>query len=176
MVSYRKLTDKEITADLFKSFIRRQVVTNCLRKENGKWVEKYTPFIDDWSADEYVVLTECLKNTVKTGGFVYGAFVNGELKGFVSVESKPIGSRLQYMDLSSLHVSRDMRGQGIGRELFLAAKNFAKERNAEKLYISSHSAVETQAFYKAMGCKDAEEVNAEHIKKEPFDRQLECDV
>jgi len=80
------------------------------------------------------------------------------------------------MDLSSIHVSQDMRGQGIGRELFSVAKRFARERKAKKLYISAHSAVESQAFYRAMGCREAEEYNLKHVEKEPYDCQLECDL
>lgn len=80
------------------------------------------------------------------------------------------------MDLSSIHVSQDARRQGIGRELFSAAKRFAKERNAKKLYISAHSAIETQEFYYSMGCTDAAEHNTAHVEREPFDCQLECKV
>lgn len=176
MVQYRELNADEIDRRLFRVFQRRQVVTDCWRKEDGKWVVKSDPFIDDWGEKDYEVLTACLKNTAATGGLVYGAFADGELKGFVSVEGAPIGSRLQYMDLSSIHVSQDMRGQGVGRELFSAAKRFAREKKAEKLYISAHSAVESQAFYKAMGCTEAEEYNAEHVEREPYDCQLECGV
>ncbi len=43
-----------------------------------------------------------------------------------------------------------------------------------KLYISSHSAVESQAFYKSMGCTEAKMYNKAHTEKEPFDVQLEC--
>lgn len=94
----------------------------------------------------------------------------------MSVEGTPIGSARQYMDLSSIHVSEDARGQGIGRELFMAAKHFARERKAEKLYISAHSAVESQAFYRKMGCTEAKEYNREHVEKEPYDCQLECEA
>ncbi len=173
---YRELNADEITMTLFKAFERRQVVTDCWRKENGKWVVKSDPFIDDWGEDEYRKLIDCLKNTLKDRGLVYGALADGRLKGFVSVEGARFGSRLQYMDLSSLHVSQDMRRQGIGRKLFLAAVEFAKGKKAQKLYISAHSAVESQAFYKAMGCVEAEEYNSEHVEKEPYDCQLECDV
>ncbi len=83
------------------------------------------------------------------------------------------GSRFQYLDLSSIHVSQDVRGQGIGKNLFSAAKRFARGKNAKKLYISAHSAVESQAFYRAMGCKEAEEYDAGHVKREPYDCQLE---
>lgn len=176
MICYRRLDSEEICIALFSKFQRRQIVTDCWRKEHGAWVIKRAPFIDDWSEEDYRELVRCLKNTAETGGLVYGAFVNGELKGFVSVEGARIGSKLQYMDLSSIHVSQDMRGQGIGRKLFSAAKEFAKENNAKKLYISAHSAVESQAFYQAMGCVEAEEYHLEHVEKEPFDCQLECEV
>lgn len=174
MITYRQLTLKEINRKLFKDFIRRQVVTDCLRKENDEWVIRSDPFIDDWSEEDYSFLVSCLKNTVKTGGFVYGAFYEGALKGFVSVESDIFCEEQGYIDLSSIHVSEDMRGKGIGKALFLAAKEWAKGKGAKKLYISAHSAVESQAFYKKMGCVEAEAYNMEHVEKEPFDCQLEC--
>ena len=176
MIAYKELTENDITRELFGGFIRRQIVTKCLRKIDGEWVIRDDPFIDDWSEDDYSFLVSCLKNTAATGGFVCGAFIDGTLKGFVSVEAEPIGSAGQYMDLSSIHVSADARKQGIGRELFSAAKRFAKSRNAKKLYISAHSAVESQAFYCSMGCVEAKEYNAEHVEKEPFDCQLECEL
>ena len=74
---------------------------------------------------------------------------------------------------SNLHVSEEMRGLGIGRRLFLMCVSWARERGAGKLYISAHSAVETQAFYRAMGCVEAAEYSAWHVKKEPYDCQLE---
>ncbi|MEN2598616.1 GNAT family N-acetyltransferase, partial [Acinetobacter baumannii] len=72
-------------------------------------------------------------------GFVYAAFYDGVLKGFVSVESGLFGKEQKYLDLSSIHVSEDMRHSGIGKTLFLAAKEWAKKHGAEKLYISAHS-------------------------------------
>ena len=43
----------------------------------------------------------------------------------------------------------------------------------KKLYISAHSAVESQAFYKKMGCVEAEEYDPAHTAAEPCDCQLE---
>lgn len=174
MVQYREIPIEELKRDTFQAFIRRQIVSKCWRKTDGRWEIQDAPFVDDWGEKEYAILVECLQNTIRTGGLVYGAFIDGRLKGFVSVEGNPIGSNNQYRDLSSLHVSQEVRGRGIGRALFLAAKRFAKEKGAEKLYISAHSAVETQAFYKAMGCVEATEYNAAHTKREPCDCQLEC--
>ncbi len=174
MIQYRELSSNEICSELFQTFIRHQVVTKCRRRENGRWIIKDDPFVDDWSEEDYNILAICLKNTVDTGGFVYAAFSDGNLKGFVSVESGLFGDTEKYLDLSSIHVSEDMRGNGIGKSLFLAAKAWAKEQGARKLYISSHPAVESQAFYKAMGCTEAALYHQGHAGKEPRDCQLEC--
>ena len=68
------------------------------------------------------------------------------------MEAEIFGDEQRYCDLSSIHISEDMRNKGIGRTLFLAAKEWAKQKGAKKLYISAHSAVESQAFYQSMGC------------------------
>ena len=77
------------------------------------------------------------------------------------------------MDLSSIHVSEDMRRSGIGHRLFSAAADWAKGHGAQKLYISAHSAIESQRFYESLGCVDAVWYNRRHVEAEPFDRQLE---
>lgn len=170
---YRELKYEEITRNLFDKFQRRQEVTKCWRKENGEWVIKDDPFIDNWSEEDYMVLIKCLKNTIATKGIVYGAFLDNHLKGFASVEYGFIDDSNVYFDLSSIHVSEDMRGHRIGKELFLLAAKWAKDSGAKKLYISAHSAVESQSFYKAMGCKEALLYNQKHVETEPFDCQLE---
>lgn len=119
-------------------------------------------------------MIRCLKNTVRSGGFVCGAFSDGILKGFVSVEGEIFGGENRYLDLSSLHVSADMRRNGIGKALFHAAREWAGKQGAKKLYISAHSAIETQTFYRNMGCVEAVEYDQKHVEAEPYDCQLEC--
>ena len=174
MVEYRTLYAEEICRELFKDFIRHQIVTKCWRRENGKWILKDAPFIDDWTESDYQILISCLKNTILSSGVVYAAFYDGKLKGFVSVEPEIFGGEQGYCDLSSIHVSEDARGSGIGKALFFMAKEWAREKGAKKLYISAHSAVESQAFYQRMGCVEALEYNQRHVDAEPFDCQLEC--
>ena len=53
MIQYRNLYENEINKDLFKNFIRHQVVTKCWRKVDEKWIIKDVPFIDDWADTEY---------------------------------------------------------------------------------------------------------------------------
>lgn len=176
MNEFIQLQLDEICLELFQNFRRHQIVDWCWRKAEGKWVVQRDSFVDDWSPEDYEFLVSCLQNTVRTGGLVLGAFVDGNLKGFVSVEAKLFGQKKQYLDLSSLHVSEELRGHGIGRELFMRAKKWAASQGAEKLYISAHSAVESQAFYRAMGCIEAVEIQPDRVEREPFDCQLECPV
>ena len=174
MIQYREIKADELCRELFDDFIRRQNVTKCWRRENDEWVIRDDPFIDDWTEEDYMELVSLLKRTIDRGGFVYGAFFRGGLKGFVSVEAGVFCREQGYLDLSSIHVSEDMRGRGIGKALFQAAGAWAKENGARKLYISAHSAVESQAFYKAMGCVEAQVYQKEHVEREPYDCQLEC--
>ena len=173
MIQYRSICRQELDRALFAGFVRRQEVTRCWRKADGAWVIRDVPFVDDWNETDYAALVDCLRRTLAQGGFVYGAFQNGILKSFVSVEAGPLGSRGQYRDLSSLHVSQELRGQGIGAVLFLSAARWAAGQGGQKLYISAHSAVESQAFYRKMGCVEAEEYDPAHTAAEPCDCQLE---
>ena len=174
MLTYRSLSENEICRELFLAFIRHQAVTKCWRKHNGQWAVEDDPFIDEWTDADYEELILNLKKTVCTGGFVYAAFYNNQLKGFASVENNLFGTSQQYLDLTNIYVSEDMRRRGIGSVLFKATKVWAKAHSAKKLYISAHSAVESQEFYRSMGCVEAKEYNQPHVEKEPFDCQMEC--
>ncbi len=170
---YRNLYESELSRALFCHFIRHQVVGRCWRREEGQWVIRDAPFIDDWTEQDYQTLLSGLRQTLQQGGLVCGAFRNGQLKGFAAVKSRPSGPRQEYLDLAELHVSEDVRGQGVGTALFHLAEAWARERGAEKLYISAHSAVESQAFYRRMGCVEAVWQDPVHVAQEPFDCQLE---
>ena len=156
-MEYREIAPGELDRALFRHFERRQEVTKCRRRENGVWVVRDAPFIDDWSEADYAFLVQCLQNTLATGGVVLGAFADGALKGFASVESAPLGKAGDDRDLTCLHVSAE----------------WARAHGGKKLYLSAHSAVETQAFYAAMGCVEAREYNEAHVASEPFDCQME---
>ena len=172
-VIYRALEAAELTPEFFRGFDRTQEVRRCWRKENGRWVLRHIAFTEHWGPAEFEKLAACLQNTLRTGGVVFGALCGGRVIGFASVENEPFGAHGEYRQLSSLHVSRESRGCGIGRILFYMACDAARRLGAEKLYISSHSCEETQAFYRAVGCVEAKEYNPRLVEAEPCDCQLE---
>ena len=172
-IVYHKLRVRELTPELFDSFRRFQQVEKCWRKIEGRWALQNIAFTEDWNAGDYQRLCGQLSRDVREGGTVWGAFSSGDLKGFASVEGRLIGSRGQYAVLAELHVSEECRRKGIGRGLFGLAAGSARERGAEKLYISAMSAEESQAFYREMGCVEAVEADPYHVQMEPCDVQME---
>ena len=66
-----------------------------------------------------------------------------------------------------------MRRFGIGKHLFTLACGFAKQCGAKKLYLSAHSSEESQAFYHALGCREAHWYHPSLTAAEPCDCQLE---
>lgn len=173
-MTIRELLKQEICRELFRPFIRRQVVNRCWRKIQGDWVLQDIAFVDDWTEPDYEDLIRELGQTIEDGGMVCGAFAGEQLKGFASMAGTPLGSAGQYMDLTNLYVSADCRREGIGKALFSHCAAWAQSRGAEKLYLSAHSAEESQSFYRSMGCREAEEYSPFHVAKEPCDCQMEC--
>ena len=171
--TFRELTEPEMTTDLFRRFNRYQEVSRCWRKVGGDWVIKNAAFTEQWNAGDYKRLLFSLTNTLRKGGTVLGAFRDGALVGFASVENTLFGARGDYLELSYFHVTYELRGRGIGRRLFALACQSARQKGAAKLYISAHSSVETQAFYRALGCVEAAEPDESFSQREPCDVQME---
>jgi N-acetylglutamate synthase-like GNAT family acetyltransferase len=168
-----ELKTDDLNLELFSSFNRYQDVTRCWRKSQGSWILKDIAFTENWGIAEYIYLVECLRNTIKTGGTVFGAFESGVLIGFASLENEFFGSTWKYLQLSSLHVSHEKRNRGIGRSLFAQSIEKARKMGADKLYISAHSSEETQKFYHSLGCVEALEQSEKLTAEEPCDCQME---
>ncbi len=177
MIEYRTLSKEAIVPELFAHFRRYQQITSCWVKEEGAWSLRPAPrTIENWDEKQKEFICWCLGNILSEGGMAAGAFLGGELKGIVAVEGVCLGSRNQYLPVAFLHVSQELRGMGIGKTLFAMAKDFAASRGAEKLYISSQPSQETQAFYAAMGCVEAQEYHAAYVEHNPSECQIECSV
>lgn len=169
----RPIAQGELSPGLFHHFDRFQPVEQAWRQGQGGWEVKGVYYTDRWGEEKLPRLCEELRLLLAGGGQVWGAFVDGRLKGFCSVDGRPIGSRGQYADVTHFHVSYDCRGQGLGRMLFAKAAGTGRALGVGKLYFSAHSAVGPMAFYKAMGCVEAAEPDPAHVADEPCDCQLE---
>lgn len=173
-VVLRELSLAELRPDLLDGFERRQEVRRVARIVGGQKVLRDNPFVDDWDGEERrLIIQEDFSGCLRGGGSVFGVFQAGGLVAFATLMRPPFGSRKQYVQLMQLHVSTALRRSGLGRRLFLACARRARAWGAERIYLSAHSAEETQAFYTSLGCVDAEEVEERIAACEPCDIQLE---
>lgn len=170
---YQRITAGNFTPASLDGFVRRQEVTRCWRKRDGQWKLLPIAYVEDWDLDARRRRAEDILRCVEGGAPAYGAWVQGQVSGLAQLALPRFGSREQYIDLARFHVSLPCRGRGIGRELFRLACQGARELGAERLYISAHSAQETMAAYRALGCVEAEEIYWPLARKEPCDVQLE---
>lgn len=169
----RELSIDDINENLLKFYSRYQEVNKVWRVENNRKVIKDISFIEDWDYEEKQAIIKALKEIILNDGAVFGAFEDKKLKGFASISGTLLGENKEYLQLLELHVSNDLRGKGIGKMLFKSCVEKANELGAEKLYISSHSSIETMSFYTRMGCVDAKWLYKYQVEIEPCDCQLE---
>ena len=175
-LTFREISATDIVSPLFAGIQRHQHVTRVVARDGstGEWVEQPADYVDDWDAETIRSLTPYVRNTADTGGLVLGAFDDEDvLVAFVTAESDPMGAAGDYLELTALHVSEELRGRHIGRQLFLRAAHWARERGATKLFLSTNPAIETQRFYEGLGCVDATEPLVPHGVPDPRDRPLE---
>ncbi|MGM7703242.1 GNAT family N-acetyltransferase [Pseudalkalibacillus sp. Hm43] len=173
MIHYKSLKEEDLSHDFLKDFNRYQETNQIVYKNNADYIIKQDHFVDHWDEAHKARVIGELKSCIITGGAVIGAFDKEALVGFANIEGKKFGSRNQYFELPYIHVSQEKRGHGIGKKLFEHCCESAIEKGAEKLYIGAHPAVETQQFYRSLGCTYAEEINEEIFNREPLDIQLE---
>lgn len=169
-----RLTEENFARTSLDAFVRHQEVTECWRREEGVWTLKPVRFTEEWGLEKRREVADEILHSVKAGGMAWAVIREDAVKGFVLLDGKRTGSAGQYMELNLLQVSAEERRRGDGRWLFRQACRAAAEAGASALYISAHSSRESVAFYRAMGCVDAQEVNAVRAAEEPWDLQLEC--
>lgn len=174
MVTYRDLELDE--CERIREIDASQYIARAWRAVDGKRQLVEIHYLDTDFPNGYEQHLRGLKNTMREGGIALGAFCENRLVGFCSVERDFLGVRYKHLLLDQLFVSRELRGSGIGRALFFKAAQAAEMKGAEKLYICAGSAEETIAFYHALGCKEALEVNQELVEEDPRDLQLEFDL
>ena len=88
---------------------------------------------------------------------VFAAFRGDQVAGFaywrgVKDQELKRGNVKEFAMLDRLFSSRECRRMGLGRQLFNLCAEAARAEGARMLYLSTEPAVETQAFYKSMGC------------------------
>ncbi|NLF82773.1 MAG: GNAT family N-acetyltransferase [Candidatus Gastranaerophilales bacterium] len=172
-VVIQRMPAKDFNEYSLDDFVRHQVVTECWRKVDGEWKLLPIAFTEDWELDKCRKEAVDILQRAEKDLISFIAFQNGQGIGYITVNTRFIGSGKQYLQLEAFQVSEPYRGQGVGKMLFAKACEAAKEAGAQKLYISAHSSKESQAAYRALGCIHALEIIPWIADEEPCDVQME---
>lgn len=174
-IKYRKLKVEE--CEKINEMNPSQYIGKAWREVDGKRQLVEINYHDlDWP-NGYEYHYNNLRDTILNGGVAWGAFDNNEkLLGFATVNHNFFGEKFDYVLLDQLFITLEHRDKGIGKKLFMLCVETVKEWNAQKIYICAGSAEETIAFYFAIGCREAIEINKSLYESDPRDYQLEFSI
>lgn len=170
-VLYRQLAYDE--CERIREINASQFIGRAWRDGNGSRQLIEINYHDPDYPNGYENHLSALKQTIETGGSALGAFVDGKLVGFCSVNPTVFGKTHPYVLLDQIFVSLEHRSRGIGKQLFLRSVPEAKRMGARKFYICAGSSEETIAFYTALGCIEAQEIDPALQEADPRDIQME---
>lgn len=171
-ITYRKLKIED--CERINEMNPSQYIKNAWRTVDGKRQLVEINYLDsDWP-NGYEHHYNNLKETILNGGSAIGAFdKDNKLIGFATINREFFGKEFNHVLLDQLFITLEHRSKGIGKKLFILSSDIAREWKADKIYICAGSAEETIAFYFAIGCIEAVEINKELYESDPRDYQLE---
>lgn len=129
-----------------------------------------------WEAGRPAEQTPVFEASFDAGAWFVGAFDGERLVGIAVLERDFFGADERTLQLSFLHVSAEVRGTGVGTALFERARAEAKQRGANRMYVSATPTENTVRFYLARGCEVLAEPDARLFALEPEDIHLACQV
>lgn len=170
-IEYREMSMEE--CDRISEIDPSQYIGKAWREVEGERLLVEINYLDNDWPNGYDYHYSRFKETLLGSGAVWGAFSGNRLIGFATLNRAVFGTIYQYVLLDQLFISRTYRNKGIGKSLFLLCAETARQWRAEKIYLCAGSAEETIAFYYAIGCKEAMEINEVLYADDPRDLQLE---
>lgn len=171
----RLLTPSDTYPEMLGTFQHRQIILNKWVK-NGESYELTKAYeIREWSKEKKIWISQYLCQQMNRGGFIVGAFLNNQIVGFACLDGILRGVPEKYVNLTMLFIDDNWRRKGIGKKLFQQMCLYAKNMEADKIFISAIPSYDTISFYFNMGCSDAQYIIDSFIDTEE-DRYLEYDL
>ena len=95
-IRIERLTEDNFNSHSLDNFIRHQVVTECLRNVDGKWILLPISFVEEWSLDKCREEASAIANNLYGDMIDYGAFEETDLILLKLEERKPERSFADY--------------------------------------------------------------------------------
>jgi N-acetylglutamate synthase-like GNAT family acetyltransferase len=156
---------------------RSEIIENIYYYKNGELILENEYYkMEGFPKGELQDIIKRQYHILNNKGFVLGCFNNDHLIGVASVENNLIGSKLQYLNMDILFVSKKYRRGNIGKELLKISKEKCELLGGKKLYISATPSENTVNFYIRNGAVLVKELNSDLYQREPEDIHLEISL
>lgn len=134
-------------------------------------ISSYRP---PWTASDWQQHLDEWVSTLKPDLWI-GAFAGERLAGVASLRYRLPGMPSETMaQLTTLHVDRAHRRQGIAQALLQEITRLAKETKAESIYVSATESESAVGFYLRQGFQPTEQPHPELFALEPGDIHMIC--
>ncbi|MCL2300319.1 MAG: GNAT family N-acetyltransferase [Firmicutes bacterium] len=162
-ITCRAMIAADLHVNMMDGFERYQEITRIVRK-NGRVKKLRKPRVEDMTGGEkegfikhLFIPAANIRQFYPNHPPVFAAFRGDQVVGFakwrwIKDQKLKRSKEKEFAILDLLFISRECRRMGLGRQLFNLCAQAAKAEGAPMLYISTNPAMETQAFYKSMGC------------------------
>jgi GNAT superfamily N-acetyltransferase len=104
-----------------------------------------------WTQEYYDARLPRLYASVDHDGCGWSVFWNDRLAAISVLDGRWIGAGLDMLDLTFIHVTRELRGSGVGGELVDRTAALARARGAKRMYVSASNSRKTVDFYLRRG-------------------------
>ncbi|WP_282799455.1 GNAT family N-acetyltransferase [Lactococcus lactis] len=128
------------------------------------WIEKYFKV-----EEEYIRTLEKLKDLIDNGGMIFFAVEDEQVISACMI--RPIKEHI--WEIGKLVTKDHYQGKGIGSQIFKACINYAKDHDARKIILYSHTSLQPAiAIYKKFGFKEVP-VSATKYSRSNYQAELE---
>ena len=154
-----------------------ETITLFYRMVDGK-LESYqrTSARPHWNATDWAHETEMWQRNLQPDLWL-GAFDNDRLVGAASLRYRLPGMTSARMaQLTTLHIDKAYRRQGVARQLFSEIKWLATESGATSIYVSATESQSAVGFYLRQGFVPTDHPHPELFALEPEDIHMICQL
>lgn len=148
-IKYRILKQNELNA-LAEINLEEKIIQEYYVENEQLKLKEQDYKIKCWNSIELVNLIKKLYLDYQNEGMVYGAFVNGDLIGMISLNTVQNNNE-KVMLVEHIYISKEYRDQGVGRKLFDLVIEEVKKKNETKIYITSNPNKNNVDFYLSLG-------------------------
>jgi len=135
-----------------------QEITREVRK-SGRVVKLRRPKMETTGPDDrddlikyWFISTVAIQAHYHGPDEVFVAIADGQVRGYAALRDRPVDKNKDTAELMRMFVSFDCRRMGLGKRLFLLCAEAARAAGMRRMVIRTEESVESNAFYKAMGC------------------------